>query len=52
MLVDLAKHVVFPKFVTPVTGTLRGVIDNETTPRDEIFLNGLGVKKVNLESHL
>ena len=42
---DVPKHFVFPNFVTPVTGTLRGVLDNETTPRDKIYLNGLGMIK-------
>ena len=36
----MVKH-----FTTPVTGTLRGVLDNDITPRDKISLNGLVMKK-------
>ena len=42
---DVEKHFGFLNFATPVTGTLRGVLDNYTTLRDKISLNGLGMKK-------
>ena len=32
-----------PNFTTPVSGTLREVLDNDTTTRDKIYLNGLGI---------
>ena len=42
---EVTKQFAFHNFTTPVTGTPREVIDNDTTPRDNIFLNVLGVKK-------
>ena len=42
---DVAKHFAFPNSATPVPGTMRGVLDNETTPRDRISLNVLGMTK-------
>ena len=42
---DVAKHVAFPNFTTVVPGMLREVLDNDTTLRDNISLNGLGMKK-------
>ena len=42
---DVAKHFLFPNFTTPVPGTLREVLDNDNTPRDKIYLNGLGTTK-------
>ena len=42
---DVSKHFLFPNFKAPVPGTLREVLDNDTTPRDKISLNGLGTKK-------
>ena len=36
-----------PKSTTPGSGTLREVLDNDTTTRDKMYLNGLGVKKSN-----
>ena len=43
---DVPKPSVFPKFTALVSGTLRGVLDSDTTTRDKIYLNGLGVTKV------
>ena len=43
---DVAKHFVFPNFATPVPGTLREVLDNNTKTRGKSYLNGLGMKKV------
>ena len=34
-----------PNFATPLPGTLREVLDNDTISRDKISLNGLGVEK-------
>ena len=42
---DVVKHFLFPNFVTPMTGMLREVLDNDITPKDKISLNGLGTKK-------
>ena len=42
---DVVKQVAFTNFITPVTGTLKGVLENGTKPRDKITLNGLGMKK-------
>ena len=39
------KHFNFTKFVTPGTGTLRGVLDNGTKTRHKISLNGIGLEK-------
>ena len=36
----------FPKFSTPVSGTLREFIDNYTTTRDKIFFSELEVTNV------
>ena len=43
---DVAKHFAFPNFATPVSGTLKEVLYNYTTTRDNIYLNGLEIKKV------
>ena len=45
MTEDAAKQFAFPNFTTPVPGTLRKVLDNNTTTRDKFYLNGLGMKK-------
>ena len=45
---DVAKHFSFPNITTPVSGTSREVLDNNTTTREKSYLNGLGMKKVNL----
>ena len=45
MTEDAAKQFAFPNFTTPVPGTLRKVLDNDTTTRDKFYLNGLGMKK-------
>ena len=42
---DVAKHLALTNFTTPIPGTLRGVLDNDITPRYNISLNGLGIKK-------
>ena len=41
----MADIFVFPDFTTPVSGTLREVLDNDTTTRDGISLHGLGMTK-------
>ena len=41
----MAKHFAFLNLTTPVPGTLRGVLENDTTPGNKISLNGLGMKK-------
>ena len=40
-----AKTFVLPKFTASGQGNLKEVIDNDTTTRDKISLNGLGAKK-------
>ena len=35
----------FPNFTAPGPGTLRELLDNQTTTRDNIFLDGLGMTK-------
>ena len=45
MIEDMEKRFEFPNFTTPVPGTLMEVLDNDTTTRDKIYLNGLGMKK-------
>ena len=42
---DVAKNFVFPNFTTPIPGTLREFLDNDITPRDKIYLNGLVMTK-------
>ena len=42
----VAKQFTFPNFATPVPGTLREVLDNDTTTREKSYLNGLGMIKV------
>ena len=42
---DVENNCVLPKFTIPVTETLREFLDNDTTTRDKITLNGLGMKK-------
>ena len=39
----MENHFVLPNFTTPVSGTLREVLDNDNTTRDKIYLNGLGM---------
>ena len=46
MIEDTAKHPTLPNFTTPVPGMPRKVLDNYTTTRDKVFLNGLGMTKV------
>ena len=41
----MAKHFVFPNFTTPLTGSIRGVLYNDTSTRDKIPINGLGMTK-------
>ena len=41
----MAKHYAFPNITTPVSGTLRGFLENDTTTGDKNFLNGLGMTK-------
>ena len=41
----LQKHFAFPKFTTPMTGTLKEIVDNYTTINSKISLNGLGLIK-------
>ena len=43
---DVVKPLEFPNFATPVTGTSREVLDNDTATRDKSYLNGSGMKKV------
>ena len=43
---DVEKHFVLPNFTSPMTGTLRKVLENDMAPRDNISLNGLGMTKV------
>ena len=45
MLEDVEKHFVLPKFTASETGTLSEVIDNDTTTRDKMSLNGLNLTK-------
>ena len=42
---DSEKHFVLPNFIISVSGTLRGVLDNNATTRDKSYLNDLGTKK-------
>ena len=42
---DAESQFTFPNFTTPVPGTSRKVLDNDTTTRDKIYLNGLGMTK-------
>ena len=44
---DDAKHFLLPKFTASGPGTLREVIDNVTTPRDKMNLNGLKLTRSN-----
>ena len=41
---DVANNFAFPDFTTPVSRTLRKVLDNDTTTRDKITLKVLEVK--------
>ena len=43
---EMSNHFAFPDFATPVSGTLREVLDNDTTTREKSYLNGLVMKKV------
>ena len=40
---DAEKQISFPNFPAPVSDTLREVIVSDTTTRDKISINGLGV---------
>ena len=42
---DVANFFASPKFSSIAYGTPRGIIDNYTTTRDKISLNGLGMEK-------
>ena len=39
------NHFTLPDFITPVQGMLMEVLNNETTTKDKIYLNGLGTTK-------
>ena len=41
----MVKNFVFPNFITPVSVTLRDVLDNDTTTREKTSLYGLGMTK-------
>ena len=43
---DVTNHFVFTKFTTPVSETLRKILDNDTTTRDKIPLKILRATKV------
>ena len=36
MLEDVENHFTFPNFTTPVPGTLRKILDNNTTAREKV----------------
>ena len=40
-----AKQFLFPNFKTPITGTLKEVLENYTKPRNKISLNELVTTK-------
>ena len=42
----VANHWLFANVATPVLGTLREVLDKDTTTRDKNSLNNLGITKV------
>ena len=42
---DVANRFTFPKFAASVSGTLREILDNDTTTRDKITLKLLGETK-------
>ena len=42
---DVENHFELPNFTTPIPGALREVLDNDITPRENIYLNGLGMTK-------
>ena len=42
---DVENQLSFPNIDTSVPGTLREVLDNNTTTRDKSYLDGLGMKK-------
>ena len=42
---EVAKHFVFPNFTPPVTATLREILDNNNTTRDNSYPNGLNDTK-------
>ena len=42
---DVENHFLLPNSTTPMTGTLREVLDDDITPRDKVSLNGLGMTK-------
>ena len=42
---DLSRQFMLPNLTTPVLVMLRKVLENDTTTKDKIFLNGLGMKK-------
>ena len=39
------KAIFTPNFTTPAPGTLREILDNDTTERDKSYLNGLNMTK-------
>ena len=43
---EATKHFTFPNYTTPVPGTLRCLLYNNTTTRDKISFNGLWMTKV------
>ena len=42
---DMENHFVLPNFTTPVPGTLRKVLDKDTTTREKGHLKGLNMTK-------
>ena len=49
---DIKINFAFPKFTFPVSGMLREIVDNYITTRDKIYLNGLEMKKYNMEAYI
>ena len=43
---DVAKHFLFPNFTTPVPGTMREVLGNDTTLREKISFNGFVITRI------
>ena len=41
----MANHFTFPNFTTPVSGILVEALEKNTTTREKISLNGLGMTK-------
>ena len=46
MTEDVEKHFLFSNFSTPVPEMMSKILDNDTTPRDKISFNKLGITKV------